>query len=316
MGMTPQPRHLLSVTDLTPMEIRELLDHALEMKRRSGPGDVLRGHSVALLFDKPSLRTRVSFDLAVSQLGGHPLYLGPEEVGLGTREPIPDVARVLSGYVDALVVRTFAHQRLEELARHASIPVINGLTDGEHPCQALGDLLTLFELRPQLRGATIAFIGDGNNVATSLALAACSLGMDFRIASPPDYELPQRMSEQAEALAREQGGAFSQLREPRQAVADADVVYTDVWTSMGQEKEREARKLAFRNYQVTPDLLAQAKPGAVFMHPLPAHPGEEIAPSMLEHPQSVVFQQASNRLHLQKAVFCWVFQAAWEGTSR
>ena len=316
--MAQQPRHLLSVADLAPGEIRELLDHALEMKR-DGEMDVLRGKSVALLFEKPSLRTKVSFDLAVSQLGGHPLFLGPEEVGLGTREPIPDVARVLSGYVDALVVRTFAQESLEELARYATIPVINALSDAEHPCQALADMLTLYELRHQLRGLTVAFIGDGNNVAASLALAASSLGLTFRIASPEGYELPLRVRQQAEALAREQGGVLQQLRDPRQAVAEADVVYTDVWTSMGQEAEGEQRQRAFAGYQVTPELLAQANPGALFMHPLPAHPGEEIASGLLERPQSVVFQQAANRLHAQKAVLSWVFQpehAPWASSGQ
>ena len=316
--MAQQPRHLLSVADLAPGEIRELLDHALEMKR-DGEMDVLRGKSVALLFEKPSLRTKVSFDLAVSQLGGHPLFLGPEEVGLGTREPIPDVARVLSGYVDALVVRTFAQESLEELARYATIPVINALSDAEHPCQALADMLTLYELRHQLRGLTVAFIGDGNNVAASLALAASSLGLTFRIASPEGYELPLRVRQQAEALAREQGGVLQQLRDPRQAVAEADVVYTDVWTNMGQEAEGEQRQRAFAGYQVTPELLAQANPGALFMHPLPAHPGEEIASGLLERPQSVVFQQAANRLHAQKAVLSWVFQpehAPWASSGQ
>jgi ornithine carbamoyltransferase len=264
--------------------------------------EVLRGRSVALLFEKPSLRTKVSFDLAAYQLGGHAVYLSPEEVGLGVREPVSDVAKVLSEYVDVLVARTFTHVSLVELAESASMPVINALSDLEHPCQALADMLTIREVNPDRKKLTIAFVGDGNNVANSLALAACSLGFEFRIAAPEGYEISETVQKQIQKFVDEYGGSYLQTRSPLEAVASADVVYTDVWASMGQESEREKRKKDFKDYCVTPELMSNAARGAVFMHDLPAHPGEEISPGMLEHPQSVVFQQAGNRLHAQKAI--------------
>lgn len=299
--MANQVRHLLSIVDLASEEIHELLNRALELKG-GVRSEVLRGRSVALLFEKPSLRTKVSFDLAAYQLGGHAVYLSPEEVGLGVREPVSDVAKVLSEYVDVLVARTFTHVSLVELAESASIPVINALSDLEHPCQALADLLTIREVNPGGKKLTIAFVGDGNNVANSLALAACSLGFEFRIASPEGYEIPDAVQNQIQKFVDDYGGSYLQTRSPLEAVASADVVYTDVWASMGQESEREKRRKDFKDYCVTPELMSNAARGAVFMHDLPAHPGEEISPGMLEHPQSVVFQQASNRLHAQKAI--------------
>ena len=294
-------KDLLSIADLSPSEIEGVVRRAAELKG-GATSTALAGKSVALLFEKPSLRTKASFDLAVHQLGGHPIYFGAEEVGLGKREPVADVARVLERYVDAIVARTFAHSTLVELAEWASIPVINALSDGEHPCQALGDLLTIQEHRGRLQGQTIAYIGDGNNVAISLALGAAMVGASFAIASPPGYELPMPVLARAQDLATEGGGTVRQVASPQEAVGEADVVYTDVWTSMGQEREAQQRQRAFEGYQVNPDLLALAATGAIFMHPLPAHHGEEVAEGMLEHAQSVVFEQAENRLHAQKGL--------------
>ncbi|MBF8267536.1 MAG: ornithine carbamoyltransferase [Dehalococcoidia bacterium] len=294
-------KHLLSMADLTFEEVWGLIQRAHDLKK--GPGrPVLEGKSVALLFEKPSLRTRVSFDVAVHQLGGHPLYLGREEVGMGEREPVADVGRVLSRYVSALVVRTFAQSTLETLARHSSVPVINALSDEEHPCQALADLLTIYEKKGGLEGVNIAFIGDGNNVATSLALGAASVGASFTIASPPGYHLPPKAEEEARRRAKRSGATITLVESPQEAVRGADVVYTDVWVSMGQGGETERRHKAFALFQVNQALMARAGDGALFMHPLPAHPGEEVSEGLLEHPQSVVFDQAENRLHVQKAI--------------
>ena len=294
-------RDLLSITDLSGQELQSVLDRAVELKG-GVKSDALVGKSVALLFEKPSLRTKLSFDLAVHQLGGHPVYFTPDEVGLGKREPVADVARVLELQVDCLMARTFAHATVEELAAHASVPVVNALSDAEHPCQALADLLTIQEHTGRLQGATIAFIGDGNNVAASLALGAASLGASFVIASPRGYGLPATVLAKAEAMAAERNATVKQVVNPQEAAQNADVVYTDVWTSMGQESEAQQRRHAFQGYQVTPELMALAKPGAIFMHDLPAHHGEEIAEGMLEHPRSVVFAQAENKLHAAKAL--------------
>ncbi|MBI4203112.1 MAG: ornithine carbamoyltransferase [Chloroflexi bacterium] len=296
-----KPRHLLSITNLSPQEVEALLQRALDMKQQ-GHDAPLAGKTVAMLFEKPSLRTKVSFDVGIQQLGGHPIYMGRDEVGLGGREPVADVARVLSRYVDAIVARVFSHKVLEEMAAHSSVPVVNALSDVEHPCQAMADLLTVKEHKGRLAGLTIAFIGDGNNVSASLALAAASVGASFVIASPQGYELRPEGLDRAQAIARERGGSIRQVRQPQEAVAGADVVYTDVWVSMGDEAETAGRLRAFQGYQVTPQLMGLANPRAIFMHDLPAHQGEEISPGMLEHPQSVVFDQAENRLHAQKAV--------------
>ena len=306
MTTTTGSRHLLSVANLSPSEIEGLLRRAAALKGAPAP-QVLSGRTVALLFEKPSLRTRVSFDVAIHQLGGHALYLGREEVGMGVREPVPDTARILSRYVDVIVVRTFAQATLETLARYSTVPVINALSDDEHPCQAFADLLTIQEHRGRLAGTTIAYVGDGNNVAASLAIAAASVGARFTIASPPGYELPAAVVEEARRRGELAGAQVTLTDSPQQAVAGADAVYTDVWTSMGQEAESELRRQAFRGYRVDAELMALAGDGALFMHPLPAHPGEEIADGMLEHPQSVVFDEAENRLHVQKAVLAELF---------
>jgi ornithine carbamoyltransferase len=294
-------KDLLSVADLTSDDIRQLISDAVDMKA-AGWLSTLSGKTLALMFEKPSLRTRVSFELAMRQLGGQTIYLSPAEVGLGKREVASDVARVLSRYVDAIAARTFSHQTLEALASYASVPVINALSDGEHPCQALADLLTIYEKKGELRGLTLAFVGDGNNVARSLMLAASLSGMNFRIASPPGYALDERVVQLAQGNAASSGGEIVCTADPKLAVEGADIVYTDVWASMGQEAEAEARRQVFAGYQVTDELLSLAGGEAIFMHPLPAHHGEEVAEGVIDSPRSAVFDQAENRLHLQKAL--------------
>ena len=291
-------RDFISVTDLTPSETSDLIERAVDGKSQRSTGP-LAGKSVALLFEKPSLRTKVSFQVAVEQLGGYSLYMGGEEVGLGVREPVSDVARVLSGYVDCIVARVFRHHDLLELAKYASVPVINALSDWEHPCQTMADLLTIREHKGGLEGLTLTYVGDGNNVARSLCLALPAVGMNFNCASPNGYEL----DEESVVEAKKRGhGAVRTLRSPSEAVSGADVVYTDVWASMGQESEAAQRRQEFEGYTVDPALMAQANAGALFMHDMPAHYGEEVPPGMLEHPQSVAYPQAHNRLHAQKAV--------------
>jgi ornithine carbamoyltransferase len=294
-------RDLLSISDLSAEELETLLSTALSLKRDGYPR-ALEGQTLALLFEKPSLRTRVSFDVAMQQLGGHAIYLSQSEVGLGQREPVSDVARVLSRYVQGIVARTYAQQTLIDLAEFATVPVINALSDEEHPCQALADLLTIRERKGEIGAVRIAFIGDGNNVASSLAQAAVLQGADFTIASPPGYRPSEEMVLQIEELAAQSSGHFAMVESPKQAVKGVDVVYTDVWTSMGQEHSHARRQQAFAEYCVTPELMALAKPDAIFMHDLPAHRGEEALESVIEGPQSVVFDQAENRLHAQRAV--------------
>jgi len=294
-------RDLISIADMSPQDIQRVVNTALIMK--SGrPSSVLKGKTLALLFEKPSLRTRVSFDVAMHQLGGHAVYLSPAEVGLGEREPVADVARVLSRYVDAIAARTFKHETVEELARWADVPVINALSDGEHPCQALADLLTIYEKKGRWRGLVLSFVGDGNNVARSLMLGSALAGMDFRIASPQGYGISADLVDKAKNLAAASGAAVVCVESPQEAVSGADVVYTDVWASMGQEREQAERQRAFSGYQVNAELLALASPDAIVMHDLPAHRGEEIADEVIEGPQSAIFDQAENRLHAQKAV--------------
>ena len=292
---------LLSVADLSGSDIWGLVEKAAGLKQDTGKPH-LKDKTLALLFEKPSLRTRVSFEVAMQQLGGHTVYLSPEEVGLGRRERVSDVARTLSRYVSCIAARTFSHQTLELLAQYADVPVINALSDREHPCQALGDLLTIFEKKGKLTGLKLALIGDGNNVARSLLLASSLVGMSFSIASPAAHEIEESDVQQARELSPQGGAQIVLTSDPRLAAKDADVIYTDVWTSMGQEAEAEARRHAFASYQVNGQLLSLAKEDALLMHPLPAHHGEEIAEGLLDHRQSVVFDQAENRLHIQKAV--------------
>ena len=297
----PAGKDLLSITDLSQSELFGLLTRSEELKasRADAP---LEGKSVAMIFEKPSLRTRVSFEVAVKQLGGHAVYLRQEEVALGHRETISDVAQALSRWVEGIVCRTFSHESLRELARYATVPVINALTDTEHPCQAVADLLTIRQRKGDLSKVVVAFVGDGNNVAASLALACAAVGATFRIASPEGFDLPGAVAAKAEEIALAAGGRVDLLRRPEDAVAGADVVYTDVWTSMGQESEAERRRRAFAGYQVNEALLARAKPDAVIMHDMPAHYGEEVPPGFLDHPQSAAFDQAENRLHSTRAI--------------
>ncbi len=300
-------RDFLSIAEITSDELRGVLDAADAIKSGALQPD-LSGKSLVLLLEKPSLRTRVSFELGMRKMGGHSLSMLPQEVGLGGREPAEDVARVLSRYADVIAARVNDHQTLIKLANAASVPVINALSDVEHPCQTLADLQAIREHVGALSGVTVAFIGDGNNVAASLAIGCALVGARFRIASPPGYELPQSIVEQATVLAGADGSAPLLALSPQDAVEGADVVYTDVWASMGQEAEREQRARDFQAYQVTPNLMELARPDSVFMHDLPAHPGEEIQEGMLTHPQSRAFDQAENRMHAQAALVAFLLQ--------
>jgi ornithine carbamoyltransferase len=300
-------KDFVSMRDLAPAELIALLDLAARLKaeralrQRAPTAAALAGLHVATLFEKPSLRTRATFEIGVRELGGDILDL-PAPFADGVREPLQDVARNLERWADALVVRTYAQSKVTTLAESAPrLHVINALTDEEHPCQALADMLTVRERWGTCRGRTIAFIGDGNNTATSLTHAAVMLGVNIRLATPEGYELPSRIVNNAMRTARD-GAVVRQFRDPHEAVDGADAVYTDVWTSMGQEAEAATRKLVFQPYQVNGQLMDAASPGALFMHCLPAHRGEEVTADVFESPASVVFEQAENRLHTQKAL--------------
>ncbi len=298
------PRHFLSSLDLGADGQERVLGRAAAFRnvRRSGRlPQSLAGQQVAMLFEKPSLRTRVTFDVGVSQLGGRGLYLGPDEVGIGRRETATDVGRNLSRWVDAIVFRTFAHATLLELAEASSVPVVNALSDHEHPCQALADMLTLQQHLGDLRGRRLTFVGDGNNVAHSLLLAGSQAGLHLRVATPPGYEPDPAVVRKAALAARRMGGSVDIASDPRAAVRDADAVYTDTWTSMGAETEADLRRLRFSGYRVDARLLAD-NPQALVMHCLPAHRGEEISDEALDGPTSVVLDQAENRLYVQQAL--------------
>jgi ornithine carbamoyltransferase len=273
----------------------------MDMKAR-GWSTLLSEKVLGLLFEKPSLRHRASFEVAMRQLGGQCIYLSPAEVGLGQREAVSDVARILSGYTDCIAVRTFSQETLETFARYSRVPVINSLTDAEHPCQALADLLTIQEKKGELEGLTLAFIGDGNNVANSLLLSAALTGMNFRFASPATYSINDTILDIAREYAEESSAAILITEDPKQAVAGADIVYTDVWTSMGQETEASERRQAFQGYQVNRELMALARADAIFMHDLPAHRGEEVTDDVIDGEASVVFEQSQNKMHLLKAL--------------
>ncbi|MGB9757308.1 MAG: ornithine carbamoyltransferase [Candidatus Bipolaricaulaceae bacterium] len=295
-------RDLVSLADWSAEEIWGILELAAHLKREQRAGarhdHLLRGKTLAMIFQKPSLRTRVSFEVGMWQLGGYALYLGPEDIKLGKRESVEDVALNLSRYVDGIMARVFGHEVVEELARFATVPVINGLSDLLHPCQALADMLTIWEKKRRLEGLILAFIGDGNNVANSLIEACAKLGLHFRIACPEGHEPNPRIVEEARA----QGAQVAILRDPKEAAKNADILYTDVWTSMGQEAEAEIRRKKFQGYTVDMDLLSLAKPDCLVMHCLPAHYGEEITYEAARSKNSVIFDQAENRLHAQKAV--------------
>jgi ornithine carbamoyltransferase len=294
-------KDLLSIADLTSDDAWRLIRLALELKR-GGSRPLLAGQSLAMIFEKPSLRTKVSFDVAMYQLGGHAIYLGPQEIGLGQRESVPDAARVLSRLCQGIMARVFKQATVEDLARYSTVPVINGLSDDEHPCQALADFLTIYEHKGGFSGLTVSYIGDGNNVANSLAYLAALLGAHFRIAAPQGYQLTEDRLLWAQEQAARTGGSIMTTSEPEEAADGADVIYTDVWTSMGQEAETEARRVAFARFQIDRRLLDLAKPDVIFLHPLPAHHGEEVAFGIIDDPRSVVFDEAENRLHAQKAV--------------
>jgi ornithine carbamoyltransferase len=303
--MTLRGRDYLSVDDLTPDELRLLLDFARDLKARQRAGDrpaLLAGKTLAMIFEKPSLRTRVSFDIGMFQLGGHAIYLGPQDIQLGVRESVADAARNLERMADGIMARTFAHATVTELADAARCPVINGLSEYEHPTQTLGDLLTIRERFSRVEGLRVAWVGDGNNVCHSLILGAVKVGIHVTVATPAGYAPAERVTQRARAMASASGASLTLMNDPAQAVAGADIVYTDVWTSMGQEAEREERAIAFRNFQVDAALLARAKPGAVVMHDLPAHRGEEVTAGVLDGSQSIVYDQAENRLHAEKAL--------------
>jgi len=296
---------LLSLRDLSAEQIGELLDCALELKAHRRSSTALAGRSLALVFQKPSLRTRASFDVAMYELGGHAVYLGPEEIGLGKRESIPDVARVLSQYFQVIAARTFRHADLQALADAATVPVINALTDFCQPCQGLADLLTLRERFGRLAGIRLGYVGDGNNAANALLFGASRMGLHLTLASPPGYEPAAPVVEAARREAASHGGSITLTHDPAEAARNADVLYTDVWTSMGQEDEAARRRADFADYRIDGDLLRLARPGAVVMHDLPAHRGEEIVDEVMDGPQSVVFQQSGNRLHAHKAILLW-----------
>jgi len=303
-------RHnFLSIKDFSPEEISYLLDLAREIKTHpAAHAGALKGKTLAMIFEKPSLRTRVSFDVGIQQLGGFSLYLSPAEINLGKRESVFDVAKNLERMVQAVMIRTFAHEIAERFAEHASIPIINGLTDYSHPCQAMADFLTIQELKGNVSGLKVAYVGDGNNVCHSLMFAGAQLGAHVWVATPPGYEPKPEAVEWALQRGAKTGGTCTLTHDAVEAVSAADVVYTDVWASMGQETEAEIRHKIFVPYQVNSRLFRNAKFDAVFMHCLPAHRGDEVTDEVIDSPHSVVYQQAENRLHAQKAILLELMQ--------
>jgi ornithine carbamoyltransferase len=305
-------KDFLHVTDFPSLEIQDLLDLAVKLKteyQNGGNQPLLRGKVLGMIFQKPSLRTRVSFDMAMRHVGGDALYLSPNEIGLGKRESIADIARVMEGYVHAVMARVFEHAHVVELARWASVPVINGLSDYNHPCQAMADALTIYEKFGNLKGLNISYVGDGNNVAVSLMHIAAKLGANFTIANPEGYDITARAVELAREIAAQTGSRLTFLRDPHAAVTDAHVIYTDTWTSMGQEEEARKRELVFPPYQVNARLVAEARPDVIVMHCLPAHRGQEITDEVADGQHSELFPQAHNRLHAQKAILVRLFEA-------
>ena len=300
-------KDFLTISHLEPSEVEEIIMKAYSVKNGE-TSDLLAGKTIALIFEKPSLRTRVSFEVGIKQMGGSCIFLSNQEIGLGVREPESDIARVLDRLVDGIVARVFSHHSLELLSENTSLPIINALSDKAHPCQALGDFLTIFEKKGSLDGLKVAFVGDGNNIAGSLAMTCASVGSEFVIASPKQYQLPESVWTEANMISQRSKTKLWWTSDPFEAVDKADVVYTDVWTSMGNESEEEERLKVFTDYQVNENLISTANPEFLFMHDMPAHRGEEISPNMLDHPNSVVYQQAENRLHAQKAVLARLFE--------
>lgn len=298
-------KHFLDIADFSGDEIQHMLELGLQLKQEQKEGkyrSILKNKVLAMVFQKPSLRTRVSFDMAMRTLGGDALYLSPQEIGLGKRESIADVSRVLSSYVQIVMARVFEHQHVLDLAKWSSVPVINGLSDYNHPCQAMADALTILEEFSNLQGLTVSYIGDGNNVAVSLMKVVTKLGADFRIANPEDYGMPEVAIQQSREFAALSGGSVTLLRDPEAAAEGADVIYTDTWTSMGQEEEAKKRERVFPPYQVNQALVKLAKPTVIVMHCLPAHRGQEITDAVADGPHSRLFTQAENRMHAQKAI--------------
>lgn len=298
-------KHFLDIADFTKDEIQKLLDLSVTLKEEQKAGksrQLLKNKVLAMVFQKPSLRTRVSFDMAMRTLGGDALYLSPQEIGLGKRESIADVSRVLSGYVQAVMARVFAHEHILELAKWSNVPVINGLSDYNHPCQAMADALTIYEEFGDLQGLTVSYIGDGNNVAVSLMKIVTKLSADFRIANPEGYDMPASDIELGKKFASQSGGSVTLLRRPEEAAENADVIYTDTWTSMGQEEEARKREKVFPPYQVNRGIVDLGKPKVIVMHCLPAHRGYEITDEVADGPHSRLFEQAENRMHAQKAI--------------
>lgn len=303
-------RHMLTLLDYTRDELCQVLSLALAIKAKSKTGQdpqCLKGQTIALIFTKSSTRTRVSFERGIVQMGGHPLFLSGSDIQLGRGETIHDTAKVLSRMVSGIMIRTFAHSDVEDLARFGSIPVINGLTDYAHPCQALADVLTMYEHLGDLAGKKLAFFGDGNNVCHSLMEICAILGIGFAAACPPGYEPDAALTAACQALAAQSGAAFEITADPAAAMENADAVYTDVWASMGQEAQARERLAALKNYAVTQALYALARPGAIFLHCLPAHRGEEVEAAVIDGPHSVVFDQAENRLHAQKGLMALLY---------
>lgn len=299
-------RHFLSISDISKEEFVYILEKSRELKRDLKGGvvsDKFKGKTLAMVFEKPSLRTRISFEVGMTQLGGHAIYLAPSDIGLGKRESIHDVSKTISKMCDMIMARVFAHQVLEELAQYSGVPVINALSDLEHPCQILADFLTIKEKKGQLEGIKLAFIGDGNNNVThSLALASALMGVNFCVASPKDYKMNKKILDKARVLS----GEIYETSNAYEAVKNADVIYTDTWVSMGSEVEKEERLLQFKDYQITTDLMKFAKPDAIFMHDLPAYRGNEVVSEVIDGAQSVVFDQAENRLHAQKGLMVFL----------
>lgn len=298
-------RDLLELDDYTSEEIRYLLDLAIDIKAKQKAGEVyqpLKGKTIGLIFEKSSTRTRVSFEVGMFQLGGHALFLSKNDIQLGRGETIADTAGVMSRYLDGIMIRTFGHDKVVDLARYASIPVINGLSDLAHPCQVLADYQTLLEHKGKLAGLKLAYVGDGNNMAHSLMIGGAKLGVHVSISSPEGYEPDAQVVAAAQAIAKETGAVIEVVRDPKAAVQHADAIYSDVWASMGFEEEQKARELAFASYQVDEELASHAKPDYVFMHCLPAHRGEEVSEGVIDGQHSIIFDQAENRLHAQKAL--------------
>ncbi len=303
--------HFISIHDLYADQMESIFALTSDLKRQpQNFRTALAGKSLAMIFEKSSTRTRVSFEVGMTQLGGHALFLSSRDIQLGRGEPIADTAQVLSRYVDAIMARTFAHQTVLDLARFGSVPVVNGLTDDLHPCQGMADYFTLREAFGDLRGRKIAYVGDGNNVAHSLMFGGPKVGMDVAVATPPGFEPKPHFVDLARQDAAEAGTSLVVTHDPREAVSGASAVYTDVWASMGQEGEAEARRQAFAGWTVDAALMALAKPEAVFLHCLPAHRGEEVGAEVIDGPQSRVFDEAENRLHVQKAILLWLLGAA------